>query len=265
MDFITGEKIQFKCDHFIGSDKDFGSNPTERKYRNKFIYINHDKEINNKSLIFCYGHLLIHINKLINILKKMKNPFKLIFHNSDAKFSNKDLILFKELPLLECVYTQNMDVNYDKVIPLPIGLANERWKHGDSEIYKEIYETSIEKTKEIYFNFSVNTNPSKRNKCRADIMGKGIKWNKDLSYREYLIELKRHKYAICPEGNGIDTHRFWECLYMDTIPICLKNRITEHYKKYFPIILLDKWKDLDVNELVYSKIDHKYLDINTLL
>jgi len=24
---------------------------------------------------------------------------------------------------------------------------------------------------------------------------------------------------ICPRGNGIDTHRFWECLYRGVVPI----------------------------------------------
>ena len=88
-----------------------------------------------------------------------------------------------------------------------------------------------------------------------------MKWNNNRPYKEYLIELKRHKYAICPEGNGIDTHRFWECLYMNTIPICLKNTLTEYYKQYFPIIVLNDWKELDVNKLVSSTAGHKYLDM----
>ena len=153
-----------------------------------------------------------------------------------------------------------MNVEHEKVFPLPIGLANSQWNHGNSKIHLEVYEMHIEKTKEIYFNFSKNTSKEKRNKCYNDIIRKGIKWNANIPYREYLIELKRHKYAICPEGNGLDTHRFWECLYMNTIPICLKNEITEHYKKYFPIILLNDWKELDVNKLSYSPVNHQYLD-----
>ena len=62
-----------------------------------------------------------------------------------------------------------------------------------------------------------------------------------------LIELKKHKYAICPRGNGIDTHRIWECLYLDVIPIMLK-------RDYFgidnlPIIYLNSWDELDVNNI----------------
>ena len=109
-----------------------------------------------------------------------------------------------------------------------------------------------------------------KNEIKSDIplRARGIKWNENLPYKEYLIELKRHKYCICPEGNGMDTHRFWECLYMGTIPICLKNELTEYYKLFFPIIVLNNWIELDINKLVYSHINHQYLDmqyINNLI
>lgn len=261
MKFITGEKIQFSCDHFVGTDKDFKFNPNVNQYKNKFIYIGSNTNINNKQLIFCYTHLLDNINELVRTLESLQNPFILIFHNSDGNFNDKHLILFDKLPLLQYIYTQNMNVEHKKVIPLPIGLANSQWSHGNSKIHQEIYDMPIEKSKEIYFNFNKNTNKEKRDKCYHEIIKKGIKWNANLPYRDYLIELKRHKYAICPEGNGIDTHRFWECLYMNTIPICLKNKVTEYYKKYFPIILLNDWKELDFNKLSYSEVDHRYLDM----
>ena len=195
----------------------------------------------------------------------MKNPFVLIFHNSDHIFQKKHLILFDKVPLLKCIYSQNMNCVDKKVLPLPIGFANSQWIHGNSTIYKAVYNMPIEKTKTIYFNFNKNTNKIKRNKCYKDIIKKGLKWNKNLPYEEYLIELKRHKYAICPEGNGLDTHRFWECLYMNTIPICLKNTLTEYYKKYFPIIVLNNWEELNINELSWSSVDHQYLDMSSII
>lgn len=265
MNFITGEKIQFVCDHFVGTVRDFRYNPNVAQYKDRFIHIDNTSIINNDPLVFCYTHLLDNIDELIKTLKYLVNTFKLIFHNSDGNFNNKHLIIFDKLPLLECIYTQNINVKHEKVFPLPIGLANSQWKHGNSKIHQEVYDISIEKSKEIYFNFNKRTNPQKRNKCYNDIIKKGVKWNANLPYRDYLIELKRHKYAICPEGNGIDTHRFWECLYMNTIPICLKNRITEYYKQYFPIILLNDWQELDVNKLSYSVVDHQYLDMEWII
>ena len=166
-----------------------------------------------------------------------------------------------------------MNVEHEKVFPLPIGFANKMWPHGNSKIHQEVYEMHNEKTKEIYFNFSKNTNREKRNRCYNDIIKKGIKWNGNLPYKEYLIELKRHKYAICPEGNGIDTHRFWECLYMKTIPICLKNNITQYYSDLFPVVVLDNWCDLSISNLLssyeelYKKFNgsNEYLDMTFLL
>lgn len=265
MNFITGEKIQILCDHFIGTGYDFKHNPNIKLYKNKFIYFGSKKNIDNKTLVFCYTHLLKNIITLIKTLNGFLNPFKIIFHNSDKSFDKEHLILFEKLPLLESIYTQNINVNHERVFPLPIGLANSQWKHGKLKIFIEVYNMQLEKNKEIYFNFNRNTNKEKRDKCYNDIIKKGITWNKNLPFKEYLIELKKHKYAICPEGNGIDTHRFWECLYMDIIPVCLKNKLTEHYKKYFPIILLDKWEDLDVNNLIYKKINHQYLNLDFII
>jgi len=265
INFITGEKIQFSCDHFVGTDRDFRYNPNVAHYKNRFIYLGSNVHVDNKPLVFCYTHLLDNINELVKTLKGLQNPFKLVFHNSDHSFDDKHLILFEKLSLLQLIYTQNINVKHEKVFPLPIGLANSQWRHGNPKIYQDVYDMPIEKTKEIYFNFSILTNKEKRNKCYNDVIKKGIKWNTNVPYREYLIELKQHKYAICPEGGGIDTHRFWECLYMNTIPICLKNVVTEYYKQYFPIIILNDWKELDVDKLSYSSIDHQRLDIGWII
>jgi len=266
IEFITGEKIQNICDIFLGVEENFRYNPNVYKLKKKHIYIHQiDKYIDNKKYIFCYNTSRFSLDLMIQKLKYIKNPFILIFHNSDKNFNDKNLILFAKLPLLQRIYTQNMNVEHKKVFPLPIGLANSQWTHGNSKIHQQVFEMYVEKTKGIYFNFSKNTNKEKRNKCYNDIIKKGIKWNANLPYKEYLIELKKHKFAICPEGNGIDTHRFWECLYMNTIPICLKNKVTEYYKKYFPIIILNDWQELDVSKLSYSEVDYQYLDISWVI
>ena len=250
MNFITGEKIQTLCDHFIGVDQNFKCNPNIYKIKDKLMDINQiNNYIENKKVIFCYNSSRFSLELLIQKLKYMKNPFKLIFHNSDKNFNDKHLILLEKLPLLQCIYTQNMDVVHEKVFPLPIGLANAQWSHGNSKIHREVYETPIRKTKEVYFNFSIGTNKKKRRECFNAIKSKGIRWNNDLPYRKYLLELKKHKYAICPEGNGIDTHRFWECLYMDVIPICKKSILTEYYSKIFPVVLLNHWSELSITDL----------------
>lgn len=267
MIFITGEKIQALCDHIIGVKENFEFNPNIYKLKKKLMNIHKiNKFIDNKKYIFCYNTSRFSLDLLIKKLKYMKNNFILIFHNSDKNFNEKHLILFEQLPLLQYIYTQNMNVKHKKVFPLPIGLANTQWAHGNTKIHKEVYDIDIEKTKEIYFNFNVETNKIKRQECYNSIKKKNILWNKSLPYKKYLIELKKHKYAICPEGNGIDTHRFWECLYMNVIPICKKNILVEYYSKYFPIILLNEWDDLNLADLKYEfKKETNIFDMNYII
>ena len=259
INMISGDKIQYLCDHFIGTDNDLRCNPEINKYKNRFINIKNKKNINNKYLIFCYTHLLNNITILIELLKCMKNNFNLIFHNSDGIFYKKHLVLFEKLPLLNIIFTQNTHVKHEKVILLPIGVSNSQWI---SELYQEIYEMSIDKTKNILFYYykSIYNEISHKEIITSGI-NNSLYWNNYVKYRDYLIELKSHKYAVCPTGPGYDNRRFWECLYMGTIPICRKNIVTEYYKQYFPIIVLNKWTDFYKTKIIYTDIDYQYLDM----
>jgi hypothetical protein len=49
-------------------------------------------------------------------------------------------------------------------------------------------------------------------------------------------------------------------LYLKVVPICLKNMFYEKLAKDFPIILLDKWEDLDETKLKYEDYDFSKTD-----
>jgi hypothetical protein len=208
--------------------------------------------INN---IFCYTHLIdsdnTNFNKLFLILSNITTPYNIIFHNSDGCFKNEHKKLL-ELPNIKKIYSQNITIEAEeRIIPIPIGIANTMWPHGNLNIWKQILENNslINKHNFIYFNFNINTNTVKRRKCYDIIKSKNIPNLANTDYMNYLKILLSYKFAICPEGNGVDTHRFWECLYLKVIPICLKNHVTEFYSKIFPIVLLDDWNNIYENSL----------------
>jgi len=269
MNIITGEKIQNICDYYIGSHEDFNFNPSIKNQVSKQINIDNYNIKNIKKLniknIFCYTHIIdglvagfsqqkckINKDNLINILLNISTPFNIIFHNSDGCFfcSHRELL---KISNLKKIYTQNLSIEpQERIIPLPIGIANSMWRHGNLNIWNEILKSnsSLEnKPNYIYFNFSINTNTVKRKKCYDIITSKNIPNLPNTDYLNYLKIISSYKFAICPEGNGLDTHRFWECLYLKVIPICLKNHITEHYSNTFPIVLLDDWNNIDDNML----------------
>lgn len=255
MNIITGEKIQQKCDYYIGDSRNLHLNPLIRNDHDKWINIDNHNLDDIKKLritkLFCYNDMLNnhYFERLKIILKNISYTFDLYFHNGDVGFYQNHLVLF-DIKNLKNIYAQNLNTSLiENLHVLPIGIANSHWKHGDLNMLTEIINSNNEQKNEIYFNFNIRTNVKKRQLCYDTFIDKIDFIKSKNSQKEYLKCLSSHKYCICPEGNGLDTHRFWECLYLKVIPICLKNVITEYYSNYVPIILLDNWSDIDIKNI----------------
>ena len=50
-------------------------------------------------------------------------------------------------------------------------------------------------------------------------------------------------FVACPFGHGLDTHRIWEALLLEAVPIVATSPLDKLYKE-FPIIIIDKWEDI---------------------
>jgi hypothetical protein len=140
---------------------------------------------------------------------------------------------------------------HPKLYYIPIGIANSMWGHGNLEIVTKVLNNSIMKTNDVYFYFNVGTNRKDRLICKNSLENKGLIFGKnETNFESYLDNLSSYKYAICPPGNGIDSHRIWECLYLNVIPIVLRSPFTELISKDYFCILLNTWDDLDINDLI---------------
>lgn len=191
--------------------------------------------------IFVYTHLIGYFKKYI--APRLNAPFTLITHNSDHAITINDLELLNHSHLTAW-YGQNIEFNHKKLKALPIGLPNRQWGARKLEALKAASEQYV-KTKAIYLNFDPSTHPSRgsilpvlQNNSNITIRAH------TLEYTQYLAELAEHKFCVCPRGNGIDTHRFWECQYVDTIPIIIRADWTEAYSS-LPVIVLDNWDQLN--------------------
>jgi hypothetical protein len=62
--------------------------------------------------------------------------------------------------------------------------------------------------------------------------------------------LSEYKVSICPPGNGVDTHRIWESLLVETLPIVEKSHFTENlFSLGVPLLLINSWDELEaINE-----------------
>lgn len=187
------------------------------------------------------------------VLPQIDYHFKLITHNADRPCPSGNLDLLEDARLIKW-YGMNCQIQHPKLQPIPIGIANEKWPHGNKDTLLEIISTEIPKTNLCYSNFEVTTNFNKRTEVLNIVKTKSfidIDIQK-LSFKEYLSKLKSYKFVISPPGNSVDCHRIWEALYLDVIPIVEKN-IAMNYFYDLPILFVDSF-----NELTYNMLEKEY-------
>lgn len=250
---ITGEKFQQLANFYLGDREDFHYNPRIARETHKHKLISEISDsYDNPYIMFFYTHK---VRKVAAIVRYFKNPFVLLSHNSDWNvIESEDSKTILECPLLKKWYTQNLCFCHPKISMIPIGFANSMWPHGNLSLFdNHVFLTSLlNKTKSIYFNFAIHTNAKIRQPC-YDAISKKIPWLHVLPPIENLMRLKDYEFCICPEGNGVDCHRFWEALYLKCVPIVINSPFIETLKRYnIPLVILDRWEDLDIRKLQYS-------------
>lgn len=192
---------------------------------------------------------------LINFAPRISHPFVFITHNGDLPVSEMLLGLAKTIPNLKRWFGQNIECQKNQLIEsIPIGLENTsnfpELKKLDKLYYMIQSCSNIDPTRLLYLNFSFSTNKLEResawkmvktscphftDKCQSSIQ--------QSEFSSWLSDVVDHHYVLCPRGNGIDTHRLWETLYLGRIPIVKRNTNTKYYED-LPILLVDDWSDV---------------------
>ena len=244
--FITGMGYRKKCD---------------------FIYDEYEKVDISKIAQFDGMKFFIKTNfisEFINkILPHITFNFIIYTHNSDMIIDKKYERLLNDNKLL-CWYGQNIGIKHDKLSSIPIGIANYNWSnrmfmgklytHGDVNILKDVIDLNIPKTNIVHCNFSLYTNPNERKKCLKNIQP--ISLDKNMIFKEYLKKLASSYFTISPNGNGVDCHKHWESLYLNTIPIVTESINISFYNDY-PFLVIKNWEEfnkLELTEELYHNI-----------
>ena len=73
---------------------------------------------------------------------------------------------------------------------------------------------------------------------------------------DHYRHIKRHKYVASPRGNGIDTHRFWEALYLGAIPVVESSPLDPLYQSAGALVV-DSWTHVTPTLLRDRYHEHK--------
>lgn len=254
-EIITGDRILTLCDYILlhQDSFDFHKIPKDIKtgqvilIKNIQNFILKQSHLTNKNLfweeiqknnilksspikICIYTHFLFFFQEYIFPYLSFYPDLNIILytHNSDDVFDNSFINIINHIQIKH-IYAQNLNIINDKCTLLPIGIANNMWKHGD---LIQLYETLINNYKfkkisnSVYININPNTFLYRKELLDNILLSKVLKISINKKYQDYLSELASYKYCLCIRGNGIDCHRFYECLYLNVIPILINNSYT---------------------------------------
>jgi hypothetical protein len=203
----------------------------------------------------------LNFEMLINILQK--NNIKLNFYLMDEPFVDTNIIT-KLLPYSINIFCNNNILDHPQIHCFPIGIRdceNVFYGHkgfSHSYLFNE-KNNIIDKNILCLLCFTLSTS-KEREICYSELKDKNFVININDDYYEtnnnpefcgkvpisinYTF-LHKSYYALCPKGAGEDTHRFWEAIYLNTIPI-VKRTGTAFDKLFnvFPCLIIDKWEQI---------------------
>ena len=67
--------------------------------------------------------------------------------------------------------------------------------------------------------------------------------------------MRKSLFVPCPAGNGLDTHRIWESLFLGSVPIILQKDAFSALEGW-PVLTVKSWQE--VSELSRHKIEKLY-------
>jgi hypothetical protein len=149
---------------------------------------------------------------------------------------------------------------HPKHIPLPIGLENPTYVPFKLDFVRAVNETNLipwERRKYLlYLNFNSATNPSARKHLltRFKDIPEVLISQKRLDYASYMNHIGDSKFVLCPRGNGLDTHRFYETILMGSIPVVENSTLFPLFRDGKALVL-PSFSELKIETLKDFKID----------
>lgn len=222
--YISGDSLRNSADHIFDESKSINTNEVKE---NDIIFLNSDL-----------------IEVFFNVYDKNINErYILITHNSDRNIGEFEIAHMSKNVIHW--YAQNLLVEENKNVSfIPIGLENlRRLKSGRKRWFKKAIN---KKTKLILSSFNIFTNYKVRLPAQNFLNTLNFIDTKEIkSTKNYFDNLTNYMFVICPEGNGADTHRIWESLLLNVIPIVIDTPFSKNLKNNsIPCLYLKDWDDL---------------------
>ena len=196
-------------------------------------------------IIFCHTLFIDSLFKHLENIHELKN-LKLITSQTDIPITEN---LFNKKP--NCIrqwFSINVSFSNNNLIPIPLGIVGGGNKKNLAP--DNLIKINLNKQREnkIYFNFNLNTNYFHRISAmkRSLKIQDAVIDKPTIELGEYVKKLSHYKYNVTPWGNGFDTHRLWESLYLGCVPITKFHKTFKNMQD-LPIIFVSDYKDISLD------------------
>ncbi len=303
MKIIEGTALSNMCDYSFGDHMGVASIPKPvggfMKYANwgNLEFIEECKKFEGKAMTLFIDNIrlyprpiwanegndarwiahLLETNDLLGMCAKLvKNRFVIFCSHEDTPIDDKIVIPSNVLG----IHAVNAEYFNDKIHPFPYGLQRELGKNDNRvKILEESLDEKIKPTKLLYINCGIERNEERKplvnfegldwTTCRFDKDSKYFPYER---YKDFLNELRDHKFMVCPQGHGMDCHRNWELLYMRRVPVMRDHPYFRKLMQGLPVLFVENWADitdklLEDNEYLYEEAQNmslKRLDLNVI-
>lgn len=244
-----------QSDSFISSDKYF----VNRKKGN-YVYKKRD-------YLFNFGRgWRGQIQYPVIIDRLFETSSVLVTGHSDVPLTLADLGMLQRIGFKKVYGTNTLNLE-GFAESIPLGLTNDcddspfHRVLGDTSHFKKAHEnTSLiqDYTGSIYVNFTVTNNEKERGeaikfvKDRANTKFENLVMS-DSNRIDFLANCRAHSFVLSPEGNGYDTHRLWETLYMGGTPIIKHSPYLPTVLTELPVVIVNSWTQI---------VDEKFLEVS---
>ena len=240
--FISGDTFRAMADHIF----DETTNVTQWRHR--------ASKIARGEVVFLSGETdLMKLFFGSSVFKRIRHPFILVTHNSDASAPTDVFKWVLDDDKVLTWFATNPDYVHRKLFPVPIGIANTRWPHGNVTNFKKAFllnrKSFSERPTLLYVNFKVANNIKARSKALKWALSlPNVLQSQTTSHESYLRELGSAKFVVSPPGNGLDCHRTWEAILMGAVPIVLRSPLDPLFSNT-PVLIVDDWSYITVEYL----------------
>ena len=172
-------------------------------------------------------------------------PFTLLTIESDESITKNEKWL--NYPYLKRWYSWNSI--HPAIVPIPIGL-----NHDTQLLPMKKCNHHTQKIKELLVSFKLDRQDRRdiymlfKDLPFARVIKYEKLWENSNHLMEYYEEVSRYQWVLCPRGEGLDTHRIWETLYLGSTPVVLRGPLHRLYSQ-FPIIQVDTWENINISTL----------------